>query len=107
MRKFIAGIAIIGAALAGSTAVANATPAQDAQFFALLESEGLTYVSADVAIAQARAMCADMDYSGLNAGEIVQAAMQLWDMDYETAVSLTAISIVVYCPWNDPRTTQA
>lgn len=83
-------------------AVAHATPNQDGKYLYLLSQSDISYGSADVVIAQGRAMCSDMDEYGYDAGQIVFRAMRYYGLDYDHSVSMTAIAITVYCPWDAP-----
>lgn len=85
-------------------AVAHATPAQDALYLQMLSENDFSYGSASMAIAQAQAMCYDMDESGYSAGQIVFRAMRYYGLDYDHSVAMTAIAITVYCPWDAPTT---
>lgn len=98
-------LAGFGAILAGTgigwATDADASPDQDGQYLYAINQAGLTYQSADVAIAQGLAMCHDMEL-GYDAGQIVERSIRFYGLNFADSVALTAIAITVYCPWNAP-----
>ena len=88
-------------ALAGAP-LAHATSQQDSLFLHFASERGLTYDDAGLAIAQGKAMCADLD-DGYTPVQIIDNSMMYYGLNYEDSLSLTAVSIIIYCPWHDPR----
>lgn len=112
-RTFIAawmGLAVAAGATAGMAA-AGATPAQDAQFLALITSppagmQPLVFESADVAILEGKAACGMLDdnYSLLQTVNGVDAVLPV---NRDGAITLVSAAVVTYCPWHNPTRGQA
>lgn len=102
MKTTTAALAALTAALAIAAApTAAATPGQDATFLSLITNNGLAFKSADIAIAEGKAVCGTLD-DGHSLVSTVQAVQTVMALDNDGAVTVVAAAVVAYCPWHMP-----
>jgi Protein of unknown function (DUF732) len=92
-------LALAGAVVViGLAAPAHADANQDQAFLDAVKAAGLSYETADKAIAAGKNVC-EMAKAGKPAAEIVKSLQdQNPGLTQETAAKFTAISTVAYCP---------
>lgn len=96
-----------GAIAIGAAGVAGASPAEDdALFLHFITSEGLTFESADVALAEGHAVCGVLD-QGTSLSNTVDAVDQAMAVDHAGAVVVVAAAVVALCPWHDNTSSAA
>jgi hypothetical protein len=92
---FLAAV-IVGAEV--GTAIAHADPQQDATFLALASRHGMSWQSADSAIAQGHAVCQEL-WAGKPLLEVAEDAYQFTRLtSRDMAATFVAISVTVFCP---------
>ena len=92
----VTGAALAFAALAASGTASALTTADDA-FLADIESAGITYDDASVAVSNAHAVCEALD-EGYAPEDIAVELLSLNDLSVNQAATIVVASVEAYCP---------
>ena len=94
----IAATAVTGAALAlAASGTASALTTADDAFLADIESAGITYDDASVAVSNAHAVCEALD-EGYAPEDIAVELLSLNDLSVNQAATIVVASVEAYCP---------
>lgn len=90
----IGAVMVIGVLAAAGKA--NATPQDDLEYFSLLESQGLVVTDRAQAKATGYGICNEL--AAGTRWQSIMATLMGDEWDFETAATVFATSVVVYCP---------
>lgn len=97
--------ALLGAAMAAGVLLtapqAKADQQQDYEYFTILEQQGLVVTNHYRAKYAAQAICSELD-SGTPWRSILKTIMETADWNLDSAASLFAVAVTVYCPSLSP-----